>query len=281
MPEIYLNWGGKQTGPYQLAEIRQLLAEGKISGETLAWYEELTEWSTVAQVLAHFPVGEPLLTAILPPSAFSPPESEKGAKNGCLTGILGLGTRFTISFIVIVILIIWVTKTIFNGTTANRMQKDAFLQQAQEIASAMSQYADAHNGAYPDGRTSTEVFQKLLDGHYVFDPAVFFTYLPGKTAPTSHTLTADNVCFDVTSGLTKNSPGDVPVVFTTGYTVAYLPGGSASKDIGFDFALSQGIAVVYKNNRATFLQANAFGAVPNFISRWFRPGREIYLQLRP
>jgi len=280
VPEIYLSVGGKQAGPYQLAELRQLLIEGKISGETLAWHEELTEWSTVAQVLARFPAGEPLLSAILPPPVSLAPEPQKSKKKGCLAQMFGVGLRFFFGLLVISILAVWVVKTVVGGSTA-RLQEDASLQQAREIAAAMSRYADDHNGAYPDGKTSTEVFQKLLDGHYVFDPAIFFTYLPGKTAAASHTLMADNVCFDVTSGVTKNSSGDVPVVFTTGYTVAYLPGAGATKDFGVDFALSQGLTVVYKNNRATFLQANSIGAVSNFISRWFRPGREIYQQLRP
>src|ERR1700753_321458 len=46
--------------------------------------------------------------------------------------------------------------------------------QAGAIVKAMNAYAADHGGAYPGGGTSTEVFQKLLDGHYVSDPKTFF-----------------------------------------------------------------------------------------------------------
>jgi hypothetical protein len=103
----------------------------------------------------------------------------------------------------------------------------AWMQQAQAISVAMMLYYNNH-GSYPDGNSSTEVFQKLLDEKYCSDPALFYVPLPGKIkAMPGQKLKPESVCFDVTSGAGPRS-SKCPLVFLTGYKMNYAPGGTAS-----------------------------------------------------
>ena len=92
----------------------------------------------------------------------------------------------------------------------------------------MYSYAYDNQGNYPDGKSSTEVFQKLLDEGYCTDPTVFFIPLSGKSEPIAgQKLKPENVCWDVTSGVDSSAPDGLPIVFTTGFKVTYIPGGTA------------------------------------------------------
>lgn len=163
----------------------------------------------------------------------------------------------------------------------------------------MFQYANDHDGKYPDGNSSTEIFQKLIADGYISDLDIFYIPLAGKTKPVpGQKLKPENICWDVTSGLDFNSPDELPVVFLTGYRVNYVPGGSAiplvkpyprfgwvdSNQTWFDWLLgrqtihydsSGGIAVTYKSNSAKFMKlnttANTDGSVPDFIPPDFKP----------
>jgi hypothetical protein len=64
-----------------------------------------------------------------------------------------------------------------GGISKNRTA--AAMQTSRTIALAMFQYANDHDGKYPDGNSSTEVFQKLIDGNYVDDPALFYVLFEG------------------------------------------------------------------------------------------------------
>ena len=116
---------------------------------------------------------------------------------------------------------------------------------------------------------------------------MFYLEMPGKTRATSTTLTADNVCYDVTSGVKGDSSDQVPVVFCTGYTVTYSAGASAVRDPssstpfpgpGTSFS---GLAVCYKGNNARFITADAEGTVPGFIPADFGSSSTTYQQLKP
>jgi len=275
MSDIYLHVDGAQTGPYQPDQVRQLLAEGKISAETLAWHQGLSEWAPVATVLVAFPAAGA-------PVAFGPPPSAKKQTSGILQAVIIVGVVFIAIFVFSCL-----AGIVVGPITAGIKQahESMSMQACRTIGVAMFTYAAAHNGAYPDGATSTEVFQKLLDGKYITDPGLFYLAMPGKTKATSPTLTSANVSYDVTSGVTADSPDAVPVVFCTGYTVVYIGGVSASPDPAastpFPGKLSPGIAVAYKNNGAQFLKAEPDGTVPNFIPAGFDPGTKTYRQLRP
>jgi hypothetical protein len=157
------------------------------------------------------------------------------------------------------------------------------MQQAKAIGLAMFQYATDHDGAYPTGKSSTEVFQQLLDGQYAPEPALFWVNLPGKTKPASRTLKPENVCFDVTTPVDANSPDALPLVFLTGYKVSYVAGGSAVPAFTSSQGRPLGITVCYKSNRAIFIRKSALpdGSIPNFVPADFDPAGKTYRQLTP
>jgi type II secretory pathway pseudopilin PulG len=172
---------------------------------------------------------------------------------------------------------------ITNGI--NKAKENMTMQQARQIDIAMFAYASDHNGAYPDGKTSTEVFQKLLDEKYVTDPTVFYFDMAGKTKPASDKLTAESVCFDATSGVTSDSSNDLPVVFSTGYTVTYSPGAGATRDPGVQLPFP-GIVAAFKSNRAQWMGSPNFrvepdGSIDQFVPSTFDPGTKTYQQLKP
>lgn len=159
------------------------------------------------------------------------------------------------------------------------------LQNARIIGIAMFQYAQAHNGAYPTGKSSTEIFQKLIDEKYLPDAAIFYQALldiPGKTNATSNVLKPENVCWDVTVPLDASSSDLLPVVFSTGFRVNYVPGGTAVPL----FAPSKeraGIAVCYHGNNSAWLKNDGQPdcIVTNFVSPDFVPNGKKYQQLTP
>jgi hypothetical protein len=272
MPSIYLYLDGRQKGPFTPEQVFQLLDSGGATGATPAWHEGLTEWSTVSAVLAASPAGPP------PPP---PPQKSKGL-GGCAIAAIVCGALCVLMLPCCAGIALGPINAGIKLATQN-----VAMQRARQIELCMFSYATDHNGAYPDGKTSTEVFQKLLDGKYVTDPAIFYLAMPGKTKPTSNQLTAENVSFDVTSGVAADSSDFVPVVFCTGYTVTYAPDAKATRDQpvatpfpgpGHKFT---GIAVAYKSGFARFLLADDDGSIPYLIPPTFDAGGKTYTQLRP
>lgn len=154
------------------------------------------------------------------------------------------------------------------------------MQKARSIALVLFQYSIDHAGAYPSGNSSTEVFQKLIDEKYVSDPALFYISMAGKTRAASSQLAPENVCFDVTSGVTSDSPEGVPMVFNTGYSITYTAGMSALRNPGVELPFP-GLAVAYKGRSARWLQAAPDGSIADFIPDHFDVGSHTYRQLRP
>jgi hypothetical protein len=156
------------------------------------------------------------------------------------------------------------------------------LQIAHEIGRAFFNYAQDHNGNYPVGKSSTDVFQQLIDGGYVDDPTLFYSALQpdGKVKANSKTLIPENVCWDVTIPLDFSSSDALPVVFSTGYRIEYAPNGKASPLAG---RKTPGIAVFYHSNAAWFKTDNpqADHVILNFISPDFKPDGKTYVQLTP
>jgi len=165
----------------------------------------------------------------------------------------------------------------------HQAREETWVEQAHEISLALFACALDNGGAYPDGQSSTEVFQKLLDGKYVPDPAVFYLDLPGKSkAGPGQKLKPENVCFDLTSGLDSSAPDGLPVVFLTGYKVTYSPGTPA---VPLAKPFVPGIVVAYKSDAAKFMKidttAGPDGSVPNFIPPTFDAQGKTYRQLTP
>jgi hypothetical protein len=179
----------------------------------------------------------------------------------------------------------------------------ASVQTSHSIYLAMFQYSVDNNGDFPDGKSSTEIFQKLMDGGYITDPKTFYIPLAGKIEGTSSKLQPENVCWDVTASPGKNDSGELPLIFMTGYKVAYVPGGAAVPLIkphlfGFESRTwlewwqgkptpptpgdFPGIAVVYENGSSAFRKmSQPDGTIPNFIAATFDPKGKTYRQLTP
>lgn len=174
------------------------------------------------------------------------------------------------------------------------------IQAARSIDLFLFEYADDHGGRYPEGKSSTEVFQKLIDGGYVSNPAnqeeasgpeIFYFPMPGKVKPTSNTLMPENVCWDVTCCLDAHSPDQVPVVYLTGYKITYKAGASAMPEpwpartwwewlTGADYP--RGFIVVgYLSNSNVVLKAAPDGSITNFITSTFYGNDTTYHQLTP
>ena len=155
------------------------------------------------------------------------------------------------------------------------------VQNVHLIGQAMCSYAQDHNGAYPTGKSSTEVFQKLIDDGYVSDPGIFFrsAYRPeGKVAAPSMKLKPENVCWDVTTPLDSRSPDDLPVVFSTGYRIAYAPNGTATPLPGTQ---TVGLAVFYHSKAADFKAQYPQGVALGVIPPDFKSDGKKSVQLTP
>jgi len=157
------------------------------------------------------------------------------------------------------------------------------LENARLIGQVLFQYATDHDGAFPTGKSSTEVFQKLIDEKYVSDSSIFWFEFPGKTKPTSGTLKPENVCWDVTVPLDTDSSEFTPLVFCTGYTITYTGGASAVPLPKSPDARQRGLAVCYKGQKVMLLKIGILpdGTVPNFVPSTFDPAGKTYQQLTP
>jgi hypothetical protein len=157
-------------------------------------------------------------------------------------------------------------------SSIKRAPQSAAMQQAHAIDLAMFSYANDNNGKYPDGQTSTEVFQKLIDGGYISDPSLLYVPYPGKikAASDQKKLKPENVSFDVTCCADGSAPDDLPLVFLTGCKVTYKAGGSAVplaepvapsgwfwRSTPTVYPAAAGIAVSYKSNVSKFIQLKA------------------------
>jgi len=164
-------------------------------------------------------------------------------------------------------------------------RRDAWMQQGRQIGQMMFSYATDHvdGNPYPDGKSSTEVFQKLLDENYCSDPNFFYLPLPGKIKPVAgQKLKPENVCFDVTSGVDSDAPEGLPLVFITGYKVTYAPGAAA---VPLAKPYPPAIIVFYLGNSTKILLpalgANPDGSIPNFVPLTFDAKGKTYRQLTP
>jgi type II secretory pathway pseudopilin PulG len=274
MADIYLTIDGNPNGPYQPEQLRQMLAAGQVSGTTFAWYEGQADWLPLSEVIAKFSPPA-TLSPPPPPARVLPPPPPKKSNTSLIVGLALVGAFF-------LLFIPCLAGIALGPITAGikKAKQAASMQSARAISLAMTMYARDHNGTYPDGASSTEVFQKLLDGKYVSDPALFYFAMPGKTKPTSNKLLPENVSYDVTSGVSSDSSYSVPVVFLTGYKIVYAPGASATPNSTDPSSLS-GITVAYKSNAARFIRALQNGTVPLVVPSTFFAGDHIYRQLTP
>jgi len=207
----------------------------------------------------------------------SPPR--KGRDEGTVISILILIGLVVVGFI-------YVPKLIFgdSGSTPPTEQDKAFF-----IETALYSYALDHGKVYPTGKSSTEVFQKMIDQGYA-KPSIFYFEMPGKKKPTSKALKPENVCWDITVPIEEGDPKEVPLVFSTGYRITYLPTGKAVPLKASSITIP-GIFVTYKGSStykswsADVLFINDDGLpdhiVKNFIGPDFDSKGKTYQQLTP
>jgi type II secretory pathway pseudopilin PulG len=166
------------------------------------------------------------------------------------------------------------------------------VQSAHALGLAMYSYANDNSQVYPDGKSSTEVCQQLMDGGYVTDPSIFYIPAPGKTkaAPGQKKLKPENVCWDVTAassgGLSSTEHTELPLLFVTGYRVSYTPGGAAIPlTKSQDSLMGDGAAVFYVNNSARWMNRvpapDGTSSIPNFVPPDYKPDGKTYRQLTP
>jgi len=205
--------------------------------------------------------------------------------------------RFWIRFSLLMLAVIVILGVALGPITCGikSAQQSSALQTAHAIGLALYSYANDHGGRYPDGKTSTEVFQQLLDQGYVNDPTLFFaSYMrvAGKVPPTGKVLKPENVSWDVTGGVDASDPDELPLLFLTGYKVTYAAGAAAVlaapppkrtwaqwwDDVP---AWEPFMAVFYTNMYAGKVFAAKDGTIPNFIPADFDPKGKTYRQLTP
>jgi hypothetical protein len=212
-----------------------------------------------------------------------------GSFFGCLPYVLGAFILFLLA-----------VGPMTTGIPPGKAWHNIMMQQTRIISEAMLQYANDHQGNYPSGKSSTEIFQKLLDGKYVEDGSLFYVSMKGKTPPVARqSLKPDNVCFDVTSPVDIPAPDYLPLVFSTGYKVDYKQGASAfamvppqNKWFGLESLIgvssrtdtvdpSDAIVICYKGPNACTIKADSNGHISNFVSTNFNANGKTYRQLTP
>jgi hypothetical protein len=218
------------------------------------------------------------------------------------------GLRGFLTIVPLLVLLLAVLSAFFGPITASiaKARQSAGVQSVHYIGLALYSYANDNSQLYPTGTSSTEVFQKLLDGGYVTDPEIFFIAMPGKVqAVAGAKLKPENVCWDVTTPVDLSlGPKNLPVLFMTGYRVDYRPGGDATPVIKpfprywlddsieswfavmfwgdlYRYRPSAGIAVFYDNNSANFRRVDVGDIIPKFVPLDFKPDGKTYRQLTP
>ena len=155
---------------------------------------------------------------------------------------------------------------------------------AASIVRSLDDYAADHQGAYPVGKSSTEIFQSLLDGHYINDPGILYLPMSGKVKADTNHLKPENVCWDVTYCDGSAPPDGVPLVFSTGYKISYTAGGSALLQKKFSFLQSSDneyLAYAQKGGFASYSHVSPDGTIPNFVPPVFDPKGKTYRQITP
>ncbi len=163
----------------------------------------------------------------------------------------------------------------------------------KEIAVALFVYARNHGGKYPEGSSSTEVFQKLLDEGFIESPTIFYVAMPGKVRadPSQKVLKPENVSFDMTYPPDFHLTVHVPLIFLTGYRVKYDPGAAATPEIKphpeygrpswFFHSDLSGITVAYNDTKSAYLPWADDFTIPNFVPSDFKSDGTDFHQLTP
>ena len=204
---------------------------------------------------------------------------------------------FTLVELLVVIGIIAILAGVALGPITraiNQAQHNTAMQYGRQIGQMMFAYAtdNAVNGnAYPADATGLAIAQDLINGNYATDPGVFGIpqqagYTKATSSGTSTTLVQASVSWsftctalNTTGGLTANASDLTPLIYFNngpgvGLTTPFPATPGTAKSIGTLGTAApfktDGIAVFYKGNNASYLKAGVLGAatgvVPNFLS---------------
>jgi hypothetical protein len=182
------------------------------------------------------------------------------------------GKLFLASFFVAFV----VTRILMPSGSMPKGPQSMKMQTAHALQIALFSYANDHEGKYPTGKSSTEIFQHLIDQNYISDATIFYFKMDGKTEGTGNKLKPENVCWDVTNGVLSDDSDDLPTVFATGYKIDYVPNGKAHPQGN---ASPEGLPVAYKSGAAQYLRSSEEGLV--IIKSTFDPKGRTYQQLTP
>ena len=174
------------------------------------------------------------------------------------------------------------TGSIASSNPHRHLQQQA-VQACRSIQAMLYLYALDHGGKYPTGKSSTEVFQKLIDGKYTTTAEIFWIPMPGKAKLTSKILKPKNVCWDVTTPVDVHSPNELPVVFITGFRMTYEPGARVIALFQPAEGRLLGFFVCYKGNLSMFLrnEPGTSQVADPVISTTFNPAGQKFQQLTP
>src|SRR6187402_3640935 len=84
-------------------------------------------------------------------------------------------SRLTLHLLVIIAVMAFIGGVVFApmGTGIKRAPQSAAMQTCHTLGLALFQFANDHDNRLPEGKSSTEIFQQLIDGKYVSDPRIF------------------------------------------------------------------------------------------------------------
>ena len=210
---------------------------------------------------------------------------------------------FTLVELLVVLAIISILLSVLIPATWSALKsarQSAATQSSHGIGELMTQYA-LDNGQYPDGASSTEVMQKLIDGGYITDLAVLYIPMEGKVAPErgQKKLKPENLSFDLTAGADSKDSPSLPLLYITGYRMAFTPGAvvrpSSGKFPNFgngyhflffpwddlpDHLHMPGIAVYYNGHNTVWCEPQG-DSIPNIVPLGFDAHGKTYRQLTP
>ena len=203
--------------------------------------------------------------------------------SGCLkTGVIVLGTMVGLAYVFLY--------PIFKHAVGMAVASSG-VQQAHAIQIVLSDYALEHPDEFAKAKSSTEVFQKLLDEKFVTDATTFYYPLPGKvrTTPDAKKLLPENVGFDITYSNDDHIPGYMPMVFSSGFAVTYHAGAKAVplrkahswQDWWEGAHPPTSIVVDTKDGKGSWWYVDPDGSIPKFLPAEFDPKGKIYRQLTP
>ncbi len=187
-----------------------------------------------------------------------------------------------------------VTAYLRKNSVANAVES------ARTISTVLTQYATDNNGVYPVGEgsaalgTSEGIARNLLVNSYAPDATIFSV---GST-PSYHGKGGDytdfgaaNLSWDftaganVTTGLTSDAPGGLPIVYTTGDKMKYPAGGGSIEATlsGHGPFGSRGIVVANKDMTARFLPrvTTGDGLAAGLTLSQLPSGSGTYTQVKP